>query len=119
MKGKEEARVRRHLRIRKNVSGTGDRPRLSVHKSLNNFIVQIIDDTKGVTLVSASTLDKDIRGEKMNRGNAEMAKKIGKVIAVKAEAAGIKQVVFDRSGYLYHGCIKVLADSAREHGLEF
>lgn len=111
-------RKRRHQRIRKRVFGTLERPRLSVFRSNYNIYVQIIDDNKGVTLVSASTLDrelKDLRGKK----SVEAAKKVGKLIAAKALKKGIKAVVFDRGGFKYHGRIKALAEAAREEGLEF
>lgn len=114
----ELARQRRHERIRKQVFGTAERPRLSVYRSLNHIYVQIIDDTKGHTIVSASTL-KDTGDEKKNRSNVEMAKRLGRMLAERAKGAGIKEVVFDRGGYKYHGCIKSLADSAREGGLDF
>jgi large subunit ribosomal protein L18 len=116
---KEEAKKRRHERIRKQVSGTPDKPRLSVYRSLNNIYVQVIDDIKGHTLVSASTLDKELKAEKGHKGNVAAAKKVGQLIASRAVKAGIKKVVFDRSGYKYHGCIKSLAEGAREGGLEF
>lgn len=116
---KELARKRRHARIRKRVFGTPERPRLSVFRSLNHVYAQIIDDTKGHTIVSASTLDSEFKDEKGHKGNAVMAKKVGQLIASRAMNAGIKKVVFDRGGYKYHGCIKALADAAREGGLEF
>lgn len=113
-----EARKRRHERIRKSVTGSSGRPRLSVYRSLNHIYAQIIDDTKGSTIVSASTLDKELdRGKQ--KGKAETSKKVGDLIARRAIDKGIKKVVFDRSGYLYHGRIKALADGAREAGLEF
>ncbi|MFN3395481.1 MAG: 50S ribosomal protein L18 [Thermodesulfovibrionales bacterium] len=114
-----ELRIRRHKRIRKNVSGTPERPRLSVYRSNNNIYAQIIDDSSGRTLVAASTLDKDFKEYTGHRGNIEAAKRVGELIAKKAVAAGLKKVVFDRGGYLYHGSIKALADAAREAGLEF
>jgi large subunit ribosomal protein L18 len=116
---KKIGKERRHERIRKQVSGTADRPRLSVYRSLNNVYAQIIDDAKGVTLVATSTLDKEIKATEGHKGNIEAAKKVGQMIAVKAVAAGIKKVVFDRSGYRYHGSIKALAEGSREAGLEF
>ncbi len=119
MIAKKIGKQRRHDRIRKHVAGTPERPRLSVHRSLNNVYAQIIDDTKGVTLVSASTLDKDIKGTEGHKGNVKAAKKVGQLIAAKAAAAGVKKVVFDRSGYRYHGSIKALAEGSREGGLEF
>ncbi len=116
---KELARQRRHKRLRKKVSGTTERPRLSVRRSLNHTYAQIIDDTKGHTIVSASTLDKELRDDKGHKGNAAMAKKVGQLLASKAAKAGLKSIVFDRGGYKYHGCIKALAEAAREGGLEF
>lgn len=110
------ARIKRHARIRKNISGTAERPRLNVYRSLNHIYAQIIDDTEGKTLVAASTMDKDFSGY---GGNVEAAKKVGMAVAEKALAAGIKQVVFDRGGYVYHGRVAALAEGAREGGLEF
>ena len=109
-------RLKRHRRVRKNISGTAERPRLNVFRSLNNIYAQIIDDTKGVTLVAASSLDKGFEGY---GGNIEGAKKVGMLVAEKALAAGIKEVVFDRGGYVYHGRVAALAEGAREGGLEF
>ncbi len=109
-------RLKRHRRVRKNISGTAERPRLNVFRSLNNIYAQIIDDTKGVTLVAASSLDKGFEGY---GGNIEGAKNVGKLVAEKALAAGIKEVVFDRGGYVYHGRVAALAEGAREGGLEF
>ncbi len=119
MESVTEARIRRHKRIRKKVFGLSERPRLSVYKSLNHIYAQIIDDYKGNTLVSASSLDKDLTSHKGHRGNVSMAKKVGELVAKRATNKGIKKVVFDRSGYLYHGRIKALAEAAREAGLEF
>ena len=109
-------RKARHQRVRKNLSGTPERPRLSVYKSNTNIYAQIIDDVNGTTLVSASTLDKDLKG---SGANIESAKKVGKLIAERALDKGVEQVVFDRSGYIYHGKVKELAESAREAGLKF
>lgn len=109
-------RERRHLRVRNKISGTAERPRLCVYRSNNNLFVQIIDDVQAVTLVQASTLDKEI---KTKHSNIEAAKEVGTLIAKRALDKKIKAVVFDRSGYLYHGVIKQLAESAREAGLEF
>ena len=109
-------RVKRHKRVRKNISGTAERPRLNVFRSLNNIYAQIIDDTKGVTLVAASSLDKEFEGY---GGNIEAAKKVGMLVAEKALAAGIKEVVFDRGGYVYHGRVAALAEGARVGGLVF
>ncbi len=119
MIAKKVGKQRRHERIRKQVAGTPERPRLCVYRSLNNVYAQIIDDTKGVTLVAASTLDKEIKGTEGHKGNVEAAKKVGQLIAKKASATGVKKVVFDRGGYRYHGSIKALAEGSREGGLEF
>lgn len=113
---KNAARVRRHQRVRKSISGTADRPRLNVFRSANHIYAQVIDDVKGVTLVSASSLDKDFEGY---GGNIDGAAAVGKKVAEKALAAGIKTVVFDRGGYVYHGRVAALAEGAREGGLEF
>ena len=114
---RSEAREARHRRVRAKVNGTKDIPRLNVFRSARNISVQIIDDEQGVTLVSASSLDKDLK--LTNGGNIEAAKKVGEAVAKKAKKAGITHVVFDRGGYLYHGRVKALADAARENGLEF
>jgi large subunit ribosomal protein L18 len=114
-----ESRERRHQRIRKKVLGTPERPRLSVYRSLNHVYAQIIDDTKGNTIVAASTLEKELSALKGHKGNVGMAKKVGELIAQRALGKGLKKVVFDRGGYMYHGRVKALADSAREAGLEF
>jgi large subunit ribosomal protein L18 len=106
-------RQRIHQRIRRKLAGTGERPRLNVYRSLNHIYAQVIDDVKGETLVSASTI------KMKTGGNVAAAKEIGKTVAEKAVAQGIKKVVFDRGGYLYHGRIKALADAARAAGLEF
>lgn len=119
MTSKELARFRRHKRIRKKVVGTSERPRLCVYKGLRNIYAQIIDDIRGHTLVSASTLDKEFKDITTNKGGMKMAKAVGQLIAIRAINRGIKRIVFDRSGYKYHGSIKALADSARETGLEF
>jgi large subunit ribosomal protein L18 len=108
-------RQRIHQRIRRKLAGTGERPRLNVYRSLNHVYVQVIDDQKGETLASASTLALKVKAG----GSVAAAKEIGKTIAEKAIAKGVKRVVFDRGGYLYHGRIKALADAAREAGLEF
>ncbi len=114
-----KGRERRHKRIRKRVFGTDERPRLSVYRSLNQIYAQVIDDSKGETLVAASTLEAEIKPQKGHKGNVGTAKKVGELIAKKALNKGIKKVVFDRGGYLYHGRVKALADAAREAGLEF
>jgi large subunit ribosomal protein L18 len=117
---RSEARIRRHVRLRKKISGTTERPRLSVFRSLHHIYAQIIDDIQGVTLVSASTVEPEIRQQITgNGGNIEAAKMIGVLIAQKALEKGIKQVVFDRGGQIYHGRVKALATAAREGGLEF
>ena len=110
------ARIKRHKRVRKNISGTAQRPRLNVYRSLNNIYAQVIDDVAGRTIVSASSMDKGFEGY---GGNVEAAKAVGKAVAEKAIAAGIKEVVFDRGGYIYHGRGAALAEGAREGGLEF
>ena len=115
--GSNVARKRRHARVRKKISGTSECPRLNVFRSLNNIYAQIIDDTKGVTLVSASTLDASLKGT--YGGNKAAAREVGKLIAKKAIDAGIKDVVFDRGGYIYHGRVMELAEGAREGGLNF
>ena len=115
---KNEIRLRKHERVRKKIKGTSERPRLNVFRSLKNIYVQIIDDTTGNTLVAVSTLDEAIKG-KLAGGNKAAAREVGKLIGQKAVEKGIKQVVFDRGGYLYHGRIKELAEGAREAGLEF
>ncbi|HZT09307.1 MAG TPA: 50S ribosomal protein L18 [Chloroflexota bacterium] len=111
------ARRRRHLRVRRRLNGTTARPRLSVFRSASHIYAQIIDDTQGRTLVSASTLDSALRGGA--GAKAERARAVGLALAQRAKAAGVTRVVFDRGGYLYHGRIKALADGAREGGLEF
>jgi large subunit ribosomal protein L18 len=119
LKSREAGRQRRHSRTRKKVSGLKDRPRLSVYRSLNHVYAQIIDDTEGRTLVSASSFDGSVRDVKQHKGNIKTAREVGTLIAGKAREKGITKVVFDRSGYLYHGRIKALAEAAREAGLEF
>jgi len=113
------ARLRKHARVRKKVKGTPERPRLNVFRSLKHIYAQIIDDTTGNTLVAASTLDGALKGKIAYGGNKEAAREVGKLIAQKAIDKGIKKVVFDRGGYIFHGRVKELADAAREAGLEF
>lgn len=113
------ARKRRHKRIRMNLSGTPERPRLSVFRSLNHIYAQVIDDVAGHTLASASTLDSNLISDLEGKTKKQQAEFIGKTVAQKALDAGIEQVVFDRGGYLYHGRIKALADGARAGGLKF
>lgn len=116
---KNQIRQRRHVRVRRKVSGTPECPRLNVFRSLSNMYAQIIDDTTGKTLVSASTLDKEIKDKVSNGGNKEAAKEVGKLVAKRAIDAGITEVVFDRGGYIYHGRVMELAAGAREAGLNF
>jgi large subunit ribosomal protein L18 len=113
------ARLRRHRRVRAKVSGTSERPRLNVFRSLTNIYAQVIDDVAGHTLVSASTIDRELRGQVDGKDKTEAAKLVGQLLARRALEAGVKQVVFDRGGYRYHGRVKALADAAREAGLEF
>lgn len=113
------ARKGRHRRMRKRVQGTPSRPRLSVFRSLKHIYAQLIDDTRGHTLVSASTLDPKIGGSLNGLKKTEQARLVGELIAKRARRRGIKQVVFDRAGYLYHGRVKALAEAAREGGLDF
>jgi large subunit ribosomal protein L18 len=116
---KNVVRKRVHSRIRKKIQGTGERPRLNIFRSLNHIYAQIIDDVKGVTLVSAFSLDKEIRAVNKAGGNAAGAKSVGAEIAKRAKSKGIETVVYDRGGYNYHGRVKVLAEAAREAGLKF
>jgi large subunit ribosomal protein L18 len=116
---KRLARKRRHARVRKRVYGTSERPRLNVFRSLKHIQVQVIDDTKGHTLVAASTLDAEVKPELAGKAKIDQAGVVGEVLAKRALAAGIKQVIFDRGGYRYHGRVKALAEAAREGGLEF
>ena len=113
---KKANRVKRHIRVRAKISGTPDCPRLNVFRSAKHIYAQLIDDTKGVTLCSASTLEKGFEGF---GGNAEAAKKVGQTLAERAKEKGINDVVFDRSGYVYHGRVAALAEGAREGGLNF
>ena len=114
---RNEMRLARHARVRNKISGTASTPRLNVFRSNNNIFAQIIDDEKGITLVSASSIDKELKLE--NGGNVEAACKVGELLATRAKSKNIVKVVFDRGGYLYHGRVKALADAARENGLEF
>ncbi|AHV99204.1 50S ribosomal protein L18 [Paenibacillus sabinae] len=116
---KNKARVKRHLRVRKKIQGTAERPRLNVFRSSKHIYAQLIDDVSGVTIASASTLDKELKGSIGNGGSVEAASKVGQLVAERAKAKGHTAVVFDRGGYLYHGRIQALADAAREAGLEF
>lgn len=116
---KNAERKRRHVRVRKSVTGTAERPRLSVYRSTNHIYAQLIDDTKGVTLASASTLEKTVKAEIAGKTKREAAAIVGKLAAERAKAKGIETVVFDRGGYLYTGRVQALADGAREAGLKF
>ena len=113
---KNAMRLKRHIRVRGKISGTPECPRLNVFRSNANIYAQLIDDVNGVTLVSANTLEKEFEGA---TGNVEAAKKVGLVLAERAKAKGIEQVVFDRGGYIYHGRVAALAEGAREGGLDF
>ena len=118
-KSRSEARLRRHARVRKNVLGTAQRPRLSVFRSLSEIYAQVIDDQIGNTIASASTLDEELRGKVKGLKKSEQAKLVGKAVAERAMGKGVKAVVFDRGGFKYTGRVKALADGARESGLEF
>jgi large subunit ribosomal protein L18 len=118
-KSKNDARLKRQIRVRKKVRGTTERPRLNVFKSSRHIHAQIIDDVSGVTLVAASTISPDVKSDLVYSGNIDAAKKVGAAIAKKAIEKNIVSVVFDRNGFLYHGRVKALADAARENGLSF
>ena len=118
-KTRSVSRVRRHRRVRKHISGTPERPRLNVFRSLNDIYAQIIDDQAGHTLVSASTIDGELRPKMEGLSKTEQAKKVGLAVAERAKAKGIEAIVFDRGGYRYIGRVKALADGAREGGLQF
>ena len=116
---RNQVRLRRHRRVRKHISGTAERPRLSVFRSASHIYAQVIDDKIHQTLIAASSLDAEVKGAHPNGGNVEAAKAVGKLAAERAIEKGIKEVVFDRGGFLYHGRVKALAEAAREAGLEF
>ena len=116
---REKARARRHMHIRKHVAGTPERPRLNVFRSLTHIYVQVIDDSVGVTLASASTVDREVRDQIAGLKKSEQARVVGKVVAERALSKGVVKVVFDRGGYKYHGRVKALAEAAREAGLDF
>lgn len=118
-KSRNDRRQDRHKRVRKDVFGTPERPRLCVYRSLKNISVQVIDDVNGKTLAASSTLDQEVKSQAAYGGNKDAAKLVGQAVAKKALAAGIETVCFDRGGYLYHGRVKELADGAREAGLKF
>ncbi len=119
VKNRSIARIRRHARVRKHISGTSERPRLSVFRSLSEIYAQVIDDQAGRTLVSASSIDQELRAKMKGLKKTEQARLVGEAIAERAKSKGIKRVVFDRGGFRYTGRVKALADSAREGGLEF
>ncbi|SHI18821.1 50S ribosomal protein L18 [Sporanaerobacter acetigenes] len=116
---REEKRQNRHQKVRQKINGTPERPRLNVYRSSNHIYAQVIDDTKGHTIVSASTLDKELQGKFESTSNKEAAKAVGELVAKRAVEKGIEEVVFDRGGYIYHGRVKELAEAAREAGLKF
>ncbi|MCL2436784.1 MAG: 50S ribosomal protein L18 [Clostridiales bacterium] len=116
---RNDKRLKRHRRVRKNLNGTPEKPRLCVFRSLKNIYAQVIDDVNGHTLVAASSLDKELKGKLESGGNKEAAKAVGEAIAQKALAKGIENVAFDRGGFLFHGRVKELADGARAAGLKF
>ena len=116
---RKESRERRHRRVRAKVVGTPERPRLNVFRSLAHIYVQVIDDSTGTTLVSASTIDQELRAQMAGKKKSEQAKLVGQAVAARAKAKGLSLVVFDRGGYRYHGRVKAVADGAREGGLEF
>jgi large subunit ribosomal protein L18 len=116
---RQAVRERKHLSIRNKISGTAERPRLSIYRSNTNMFAQLVDDVNGVTLVSASTIDKELKGTLANGGNIEAAKAVGKLLAERAVAKNIKEIVFDRSGYVYTGRVSALAEAARKNGLSF
>jgi large subunit ribosomal protein L18 len=118
-KDRKEQRQKRHLRVRAKLSGTAERPRLAVYRSEKHIYAQLIDDTKGITLVSASTIDREMRDSTEKPWNVEAASQVGKLLAKKALEKGISSVVFDRGGFNFHGRVKSLADGAREGGLKF
>jgi large subunit ribosomal protein L18 len=118
-KSRSAARERRHTRVRTRITGTNERPRLNVYRSLSDIYVQVIDDGEGKTLVSASSIDRDLRDQLAGMNKTEQARKVGAELAGRARALGIQKVIFDRGGYRYIGRVKALADGAREGGLEF
>jgi large subunit ribosomal protein L18 len=116
---RRQRRLRRHLRVRRKVTGTQERPRLAVYRSLNNIEGQIIDDTRGLTLLGLSTLSETVKAQGADLKKSELGRLAGKLLAERARESGITKVVFDRGGYLYHGRVKAFAEGAREGGLEF
>lgn len=118
-KKKRESRLRRHNRVRARIEGTAERPRLNVYRSLDNIYAQVIDDKAGHTLASASTLDKEVASKIVGKNKVDAARVVGEVVGARAKQAGIKEVVFDRGGYRYHGRVAALAAGARDAGIEF
>jgi large subunit ribosomal protein L18 len=118
-KSKYKARKRRQLRVRSKIRGTAERPRMNIYRSLDNIYVQVINDDVGQTLVSASTIDRDVAKQISDKSKTEAARLVGKIVAERAKEAGIDSVVFDRSGFKYHGRVAALAEGAREAGLKF
>jgi len=118
-KNRKQETQKRHRRIRVNLAGTAERPRLAVYRSNKHIYAQLIDDTKGVTLLSASSLEGELKEKLSHGGNVEASKELGRIIAQKAQEKGIKEIVFDRGGKVYHGRIAAIADAARENGLQF
>ncbi len=118
-KNRSAARIRRHARVRKHISGTASRPRLSVFRSLSEIYVQVIDDEAGKTIASASSIDKELRAKMKDLKKVEQARLVGEAIAERAKKAGVTSIVFDRGGFRYTGRVKALADAAREGGLQF
>lgn len=118
-KDKNQDRLQRHARVRKKIAGTAERPRFNVYRSLNHIYVQVIDDVKGVTLISASTMEKAVKEQIKDMNKTDAAKVVGMTAAKKALEAGVSEVVFDRGGYIYTGRVKSVADGAREAGLKF
>ncbi|MGI6588226.1 MAG: 50S ribosomal protein L18 [Peptococcia bacterium] len=116
---RKKVRQKKHRRLRQNIQGTAECPRLAVYRSLKHMYAQLIDDTKGVTLVAASTLEEPLKAELVIGGNVDAAYKVGQLLAQKALQKGIKKVIFDRGGNIYHGRVKAIAEGAREAGLEF
>ena len=119
LKGNKSRRVMRHRRVRKNLKGTQERPRLAVFRSLNHVYAQVIDDTQGSTIAAASSLDTEVKGQASGKGKTEVSGLVGKLVAQRAGEKGVKSVVFDRGGYQFHGRIAALASAAREEGLVF
>ena len=118
-KSRNEARIKRHQRVRKDIYGVAEKPRMCVFRSLSDIYVQVIDDDKGVTLVSSSSLDKEIKSKLKGKNKTEQAVEVGKLVATRAKEKKIKEVVFDRGGYRFDGRVKALANAAREAGLKF